>query len=167
MWKPIFKSQQRCIVPASAFYEHHTLDQDVMIEGATKKTNKVPFRISLKSSDVFGFAGLWNQWEDPETGEAVLTHAIITTAPNKTLGKIHNAKQRMPTILPESAYGLWLNKADRPEDLFDSNIFTPWPDEDMQYFQVNKQFDYGLNDESLLQPVEKQIQFSGEQKGLF
>ncbi|MFH5883659.1 SOS response-associated peptidase [Halalkalibaculum sp. DA3122] len=167
MWRPIFEKQQRCIVPVSGFYEHHTLNEEVMIEGSKKKTNKVPYRISLKSTDVFGFAGLWNIWVDKESGREMLSHAIITTDPNETVAKIHNSSKRMATILPETAYDLWLNKVDKPEDLFDANIFKPLADEDMQFHQVNKQFDYGLSDKGLRKPVEQPIQINGEQKGLF
>ncbi|MDR8393661.1 SOS response-associated peptidase [Aliifodinibius sp. S!AR15-10] len=92
---------QRCIIPVAGFYEHHTLKDDISIEGGKKPTNKVPYRISLKSAEVFGFAGMWNKWTDPETREVILSHAIITTDPNKSVGKIHNSKQRMATILPE------------------------------------------------------------------
>ncbi|MDX1639231.1 MAG: SOS response-associated peptidase [Balneolaceae bacterium] len=166
MWKPYFETQ-RCIVPATGFYEHYTLSEPKHIEGLDKPTDKVPFRIGLKSADLFGFAGVWNTWTDPNTGEVILSHAIITTDPNETVKKIHNTQNRMAMILPQSAYDLWLGDVDKGEDLFDANLFKPWPDEDMEYFQVNKQFDYGLRDETLRNPVQHQIRFEGEQRGLF
>jgi len=156
MWKPLFE-KQRCIVPATGFYEHHTLSEEKMIEGLDKPTNKVPYRISLKSSEVFGFAGLWNQWTDPDTGEVIQSHAIVTSDPNKTVKKIHNSQNRMALILPDIAHNLWLNDIDRGEDLFDAGVFQPWPDVDMQYHQVTKQIDYRLNDESLREPVNEAV----------
>lgn len=167
-WKPRFE-RQRCIVPATGFYEHFTLDEEQMIEGLDKPTNKVPFRLSLKSTEVFGFAGIWDSWTDKQTGEVIDSFSIVTTDPNETVSKIHNTKDRMALILPETAYDLWLSDIDKGKDLFDAGLFQPWPDEDIQYWQVNKQFDYGLNDDSLLEPVEQPASINGqeEQKNLF
>lgn len=156
MWVPYFE-KKRCLVPVSAFYEHHTLPAPQLIEGHDKPTNKVPFRIGLKSSDVFCFAGLYNKWIDPETGEEKLSHAIITTDPNDTLAKIHNSSKRMAVILPETAYDSWVNPIVKPESYFDEGLIQPWPDEDMDYFQITKNFDYGVSDEQLLKAVEKPI----------
>lgn len=159
MWKPMFE-KQRCIVPVSAFYEHHTLPKPQLIEGAKKETNKVPFRISLKSADVFCFGGIYNKWTDKDTGEEILTHAIVTTDPNETVGKIHNSRQRMVVILPETAYDTWLGPINKADDLFDTGLIQPWPDEDMEYFQISKSFDYGYTIDELLQPVSNPIELT-------
>ena len=86
--KPSFREafrSRRCIVPASGFYEW---------QKATKG-GKQPFYFYLKEKEVFGFAGLWEEWLDKETGEAVETCTIITTEANKVLKPVHD---RMPVI---------------------------------------------------------------------
>lgn len=157
MWAPYFK-KKRCLVPVSAFYEHHTLSEPKLIEGHNKPTNKVPFRIGLKSSEVFCIAGMYNKWIDPQTGQEKLSHAIITTSPNDTLAKIHNSSKRMAVILPETAYDTWVGPVNQDKDLFDAGLIQPWPDEDMEYFQITKGFDYGVSDNQLLKPVDHPIE---------
>ena len=61
--KPSFReafARRRCIVPASGFYEWQV---------AQGKTPKQPFYFYLKEKDVFGFAGLWEEWLNKQTGE--------------------------------------------------------------------------------------------------
>jgi putative SOS response-associated peptidase YedK len=55
-----------------------------------KKTDngKVPYRIMLKSGDLFAFAGLWDLWE--KEGVIIRSCSIITTAPNKLVANIHD-----------------------------------------------------------------------------
>jgi len=76
--------------------------------GRKKPTNKVHYYFTQKSNDVFGFAGLYDQWEDIESGQTVGTFSIITTEANPLLAKIHNQKERMPTILRQEDYDFWL-----------------------------------------------------------
>ena len=53
-----------------------------------------------------GFAGLWEVWTDPETGEEVTSCTIITCEPNPLLAELHN---RMPVILDPADYEAWLD----------------------------------------------------------
>lgn len=87
--KPSFREafrSRRCIIPASGFYEWMR----------AAKGAKQPFYFYLKEKEVFGFAGLWEEWLDKETGEAVETCTIITTEANDVLKPVHD---RMPVIL--------------------------------------------------------------------
>jgi len=96
--KPSFRSafqRRRCLIPASGFYEWK-------VEPGRKA--KTPMYIRKKSGKPFGFAGLWENWNSPD-GSSILSCTIITTAPNDMMKEIHN---RMPVILPESSYSLWL-----------------------------------------------------------
>lgn len=88
--------KQRCLVLADGFYEWRKVG-----------TGKTPMRIVLKSREPFGFAGLWDQWKDPATGQPVRSCTIITTEPNELMSTIHD---RMPVILPREAHGLWLDR---------------------------------------------------------
>lgn len=168
LWKPCFQ-KKRCIIPATGFYEHHTLDKDIELPGGKKPTNKVPYYFKLKSSDVFGFAGVYDEWEDKKSGQKVGTFAIITTDPNPLVAKIHNQKSRMPTILRKEDYDYWLDENVHPEDYFGQNIFTAYPEDDMQAWQVTKEFDYGKNDDEVIEPVENPIDLDNpdSQQSLF
>jgi putative SOS response-associated peptidase YedK len=52
------------------------------------------------------FAGLWDVWRDPSTGEVVYSCVIITTEANAVLSPIHD---RMPVILTNDAMTAWLD----------------------------------------------------------
>lgn len=155
-WKPIANNNQRCLIPVNYFFEPHTLSEERNIEGGKKPTNKVPFRIWLKSSEQFYIAGLWNEWTDTESGEIVLSHAVVTTKANDTMAKIHNAKKRMPAILPETALDDWLNDDIPTKEVHD--LLAPWPDEDTAYAQITKQFDYSASGEEITKSVDNPIQ---------
>ena len=166
LWRPCFQ-QKRCIIPAGGFYEHHHLDRDVQITGAKKPTNKIPYYFKLKSSDIFGFAGLYDQWEDKESGQTIGTFSIITTDPNPLVRKIHNNKERMPTILRKEDYDFWLDESVNPKDNFDQIIFVPYPEDDMEAWQITKELDYNRNDDKLIEPVDNPVSLDNPQQGLF
>ena len=67
---------------------------------------KQPYLIRLKDGGLISFAGLWETWSGPE-GE-VRSFAIITTAPNELMARIH---ERMPAIIPREQYARWLDPA--------------------------------------------------------
>jgi putative SOS response-associated peptidase YedK len=50
-------------------------------------------------------AGLWETWVDPAQGDALETCTIITTVANQVVAHYHD---RMPVIVPESAFAEWL-----------------------------------------------------------
>ena len=96
-WRGPWKRGQRCILPASGFYEWH------VNEDATK----TPYYITIVDQPVFGFAGLWDA-SKTDAGQVVESATIITMPPNKLMAEIHNAKQRMPAILAAANVGAWL-----------------------------------------------------------
>jgi putative SOS response-associated peptidase YedK len=63
----------------------------------------------LTKGEPFGFAGLWDAWKDPATGEWLQTFAIITTMANQLTGEVHD---RMPVILHPRDYDRWLDRGD-------------------------------------------------------
>ncbi len=102
--KPTFRSlfkKSRCLIPADGFYEWKEIPGEKI---------KQPYFIQLKGEHLFAFAGLWSSWQDPASGETIDTCTIITTAANKLLAKIHD---RMPVIIQQEQYGLWLATEDR------------------------------------------------------
>ncbi len=89
---------QRCIVPASGFYEWQA------VQGQKRKR---PHVIKPVKTPVLALAGLWSRWQLQEN-ESIDTFTILTCAPNETMKQIHH---RMPVILPPSAINPWLDPA--------------------------------------------------------
>ena len=98
--KPAFRSlvaRQRCIVPASGFYEW-----------TSTPTGKQPLYIYRADGGPLALAGLWAEWTDRESGELVTSHTVITCAANRFMAAYH---QRMPVILDGPALAQWLDPA--------------------------------------------------------
>jgi putative SOS response-associated peptidase YedK len=96
-WRSPWKRGQRCILPASGFYEWH----------ANHDGSKTPFYITCADQPIFGFAGLWDSSKRAD-GTVLESCAIITMAPNPLTAEIHNVKQRMPAILQTDDIEAWL-----------------------------------------------------------
>jgi putative SOS response-associated peptidase YedK len=124
--KPSFRSafrRKRCLVLADGFYEWRQ-------EPAGQR--KTPIYIKMVDSKPFAFAGLWESWQSPD-GSEILSCAIITTEPNNLMRNIHN---RMPVILPESAYPFWLES--REPDLAGLQaLLVPYPTHLMTAYPVS------------------------------
>jgi putative SOS response-associated peptidase YedK len=86
--------QRHCLIPADAFYEWKA-------EGKTK----TPYCFTMTDDSLFAFAGLWERWKGLD-GTQVESCTILTTEPNALCAEVHN---RMPVILPPTAYNLWLD----------------------------------------------------------
>ena len=133
--KPSFKNafrSQRCIIPASGFYEWQK----------TAKGAKQPFYFYLKDKEIFGFAGLYDQWLDKESGEQIETCTIITTEANKVLEPIHD---RMPVILKPNDYDQWLDAKEKDTDKL-QKLLIPYPATEMTSYQVSKSVNIPSND---------------------
>jgi putative SOS response-associated peptidase YedK len=103
---------QRCIIPASAFFEWKGNP------GA-----KAKYRIARKDGDLFGFAGLYEHWRDPNTDGELTTCTIITTQPNELVAPIHN---RMPVMLLPEDEDHWLDPdMSEPEEIV--SLLRPYP----------------------------------------
>jgi putative SOS response-associated peptidase YedK len=98
--------RRRCVIPADGFYEWRR-------EGRAKQ----PFLIHSPADAPLAFAGLWSPWRDPADGQWLLSATVVTTAANATVGELHN---RMPVILDEEAWRLWLDPDMRDEGLLQS-----------------------------------------------
>ena len=115
--------KKRCLVPASGFYEWIKTQ---------KKSTKTPLYFRLKSKEPFAFAGLWDEWRQPD-GDKLLSFTIITTGPNELMKPIHN---RMPVILRQKDENIWLD----PEITdFDQlvPILRPYPSDLMEAYEVS------------------------------
>lgn len=122
--KPAFRSpfrKRRCLIPVSGFYEWQR-------DGKSK----VPYLISLRSEELFAFAGLWEKWRAPE-GNLVESCTVLTTSPNELMATIHD---RMPVILKPADFGVWLDpQLDAASVL--TSLLVSYPAEEMQLEQVS------------------------------
>ena len=87
------------------------------------KGAKQPFYFRMKDKDVFGFAGLYEEWLDRETGEQIETFTIITTEANKVLEFVHD---RMPVILKPKDYDQWLDAKEKDTGKL-QKLLAPYP----------------------------------------
>lgn len=131
-------NHRRCLIPADGFYEWKLLG---------KKT-KIPYRIGLKESDLFAFAGLWDEFED-EKGEMMHTFTIITTAANEAMRSIHD---RMPVILSPELHSQWLDRQLPGDELMP--LLKPYPSDKMYMHTVSHLVNATINDSpELIKPT--------------
>lgn len=138
--KPAYKrliKSRRCLVIADSFYEWKKLNG-----------KKFPYRIMLKSNDLFAFAGLWDLWE--REGKSILSCSIITTSPNKICKDIHD---RMPVILPKEKEMNWLSDIAAEKAI---DLLKPYPDNGMKCYEVSLNVNNPNNNTAeILEPIKK------------
>jgi putative SOS response-associated peptidase YedK len=96
-WRDAFRSR-RCILPADGFYEWRG-----------PKGAREPLWFHRPDRGLLLFAGLYDGWVDPDTGEVRKTFTIITTTPNELVEPIHD---RMPVIIDPEHIDQWLGGAE-------------------------------------------------------
>jgi putative SOS response-associated peptidase YedK len=143
--KPSFRNafrKRRCLIIASGFYEWKKT------EGVAKKS---PYYIYLSSGLPFTFAGVWESWKKPETGERINSTSIITTFANELMLGLHD---RMPVIIHPDNYDLWLDsRNDDHNELL--SILKPYPSEEMECYAVSDLVNNPRNDsEDCIKPLQ-------------
>lgn len=93
-------SDQRCILPVTGFYEWKWLD--------SRGKRKEKYLIQLEQQPIFGLAGLYSSWTNPESGKNVNSFSLLTTVANEIMAEIHNIKKRMPLIMDVQQSAEWL-----------------------------------------------------------
>jgi putative SOS response-associated peptidase YedK len=88
--------RRRCLVVARGFYEWRK-------EGKHKQ----PFAIVPRDGEPTAFAGIWENWLDPQTGEWLRSVAIVTTAANEDVRALHD---RMPVVIAPDHFASWLGE---------------------------------------------------------
>jgi putative SOS response-associated peptidase YedK len=97
---PAFRTalrKRRCLVPVNAFFEW-----------SGEKGQRRKWRITLRDESLFALAGLWEWWQDRESGEAVTSYTIVTCEANAAIAPLHD---RMPVIVGAADYARWLDAA--------------------------------------------------------
>lgn len=145
--KPSFRKpirSQRCLIPADAF-----------IEGTVNEKLDKPFVLYLRNKvRPFAFAGIWDEWKHPESGELIRSFAILTTYPNRLMARIpHN---RMPVILHKEDEPRWLTNGLSTEEL--SSMMVPYPAELMNGYPIAPTIkNPKVNDPGLIHPAGPRI----------
>jgi putative SOS response-associated peptidase YedK len=133
--KPAFREalkKRRCLIPGDGFYE--------WVKNGKTKT---PFCFTMADESIFAFAGLWEQWKNPE-GNMVETCSIITTTPNALCADVHD---RMPVILPEDTYDLWLDPGYQKTDTI-CDLLKPFNPDLMRRYEVSSRVNLVKNDDA-------------------
>jgi len=124
--KPAFRNSirsKRCLVIADAFIEGTTSD----------KLNK-PYLVYLRDHQrPFAFAGIYEDWTDPSSGEIITTYSIITTVTNSLLAQLPH--HRSPVILRKKHEGLWLNTKTPLTDI--TRLLQAYPAEEMNAYPIS------------------------------
>jgi len=101
--KPAFRraaNSRRCLVPIDGWYEWQ--------RGPERKQ---PYYTHRADGSTLALAGIWEFWkpkEDPEGRypDGLVTASVLTTAAVGVLAQVHD---RMPLVLPPSAWDAWLD----------------------------------------------------------
>ena len=126
--KSSFKSsfaKRRCIVPADGFYEWKKVPG---------QKAKQPMFIHRTDGEPLAFAGLWSAWrskEDPT--QSLHSCTIITGEANGVVAEVHD---RMPIMLPPSAWQTWLSPDIDDLDLL-GRLLVPAPAEIIEIYPVS------------------------------
>lgn len=142
--KPMFKkafASQRCLIPATGFYEWAKIQQD-------SKPEKVPYFITLTNHPLFAFAGIYDVHKDAG-GVEHYSFAIMTTEPNSLMEKIHN---RMPVIIDKADYDEWLDAGTKESVV--RKMCVPYASAKMKAYIVSKNVNSPVNDRpDLILPI--------------
>jgi putative SOS response-associated peptidase YedK len=127
--KPAFrdawKRGQRCLLVHNGFYEWKKLDE--------KGKKKQAYAIDMADGSPMVTAGLWSSWKNPMSGEEILTCTMMTCAPNRVMGELHD---RMPVILAEQDWLKWLGEVPATEKELLA-LLKPCPDEALRIWPVD------------------------------
>jgi putative SOS response-associated peptidase YedK len=131
--------RKRCLIPADGFYEWRVVAPPRTPKGRPKKQ---PMFIHRRDGEPMAIAGLWDVWKvregvDPPTGtddEGWLRSCVIVTGePNDLVAPIHD---RMPVLLPESAWDAWLDPDNHDVDSL-HRLLVAAPSEQLELWPVS------------------------------
>jgi putative SOS response-associated peptidase YedK len=136
--KPSFRKAfrvRRCLIVADGYYEW-------------KKTNgaKQPYYFHRRDDRPFAFAGLWESWTDKSAADAaaaIESCTIITTSSNALARTVHD---RMPVILAERDYDLWLDR-DVDDAARLQPLLEPREDDQLEAYEISTFVNKPVNDE--------------------
>ena len=130
--KPAFReafARRRCLIPADGFYEWR------LTTGGLKQPVFISPPAATAPSALFALAGLWEVWRPAPDAPPLRTCTIVTTSANARLSVLHD---RMPVVLPPSAWSTWLDPTvdDRHGEL--SALLVAAPDDAVELRDVSR-----------------------------
>ncbi|MES1214041.1 MAG: SOS response-associated peptidase family protein [Bacteroidota bacterium] len=125
----------RCLVLSTGFYEWRHIPKLGKRGQPLAQTEKIPYYITLKNrNEFFYMAGVSRIWTNQSRGQSADTFAIVTTEANELMKKVHNAKKRMPVIMPVDIATKWIGEGLSEKEItelanyqFDANEMVAWP----------------------------------------
>jgi putative SOS response-associated peptidase YedK len=141
-------AKRRCIIPADGFYEWQKIPG---------QKAKQPMYIERADGEPLAFAGLWELWRPKGAAEGddrdlLRSCTIITGEPNEKMAEIHD---RMPVMLPPSAWSAWLDPANDDLDAL-ATLLVPAPSELITMHPVSTAVNNVRNDgPQLVEPAER------------
>lgn len=129
MWRDAW-ARARCLVPAEGWYEWRAVERIDPVTGEITRF-KQPHFIRRRDGGLLCFAGIASCRKDPETGESLVSCAVLTAAAIGSLAEIH---ERAPVVLPQDAHAAWLDRKltdpERAKAIADARVppeeFTHW-----------------------------------------
>lgn len=120
--------ERRCLMVSSGFYEWRHY------RGKT-----YPYFITVKGKEVFYIAAVWQPWTDRESGEHLITFALVTTKANALMARVHNKRKRMPVILTDDLAQEWMDRSLEEHRIKEIATFQ-FPSEQMEAYTIRKDF---------------------------
>jgi putative SOS response-associated peptidase YedK len=154
--KPSYRrafAKKRCLIPADGFYEWQAQPGKGDGTASTKaKPRKQPYFIHRKDGEPLAFAGLWEVWKVPEDSPDdtrdvggddgwLRSCVIVTTTANELMAPIHD---RMPVILPESAWAQWLDPEEHDVEAL-AKLLVPAEDGLLEAYPVSTEVNNARN----------------------
>lgn len=153
--KPAFKGvfkKYRCLIPMDGFYEWQATPPGAPL-GPKGKPVKQPMYVHRADGEPLAVAGLWSAWRDksgPSDAPWLHSCTIITTSANEMMAPVHD---RMPAILPASAWKEWLDPSESDLERLRS-LLVPAPNSLLTMHAVSTQVNNVRNrGAELIEPV--------------
>lgn len=146
---PAFKGpyqKRRCVVPVRGFYEW-----------CRENGRKMPYFIRPEQESGLLLAGLWDQWVNTETDEALLSFTILTAAANDQMEFVHH---RQPVMLSQDEALAWLDVKRPTKEL--EYLFASRLPIDLEAVPISSEINSARNkEESILRSTGRSVVIAG------
>jgi putative SOS response-associated peptidase YedK len=135
---------KRCLVVVDGFFEWRHVNN-----------KSYPYYIGLVDHQPFALAGIWDKWQNPDTGIESRTFSVITTEANPLMAQIHNTKKKMPVILPMDHEKNWIDDNLKQTDI--ESFLKPYNEDKMEAYPVDRSINrlaFNTSDPSVLNKQE-------------
>jgi putative SOS response-associated peptidase YedK len=131
--EPIFRSafkRNRCIIPASGYFEWKPVSDGQQC-----------YYICAADGGVLSIAGIWDEWNNIESGEIVPSCSMIVTAASSFMRSVHH---QMPPLLHKEDFERWLNGTASTE------VLKPADEDYLRMCPVSSDANHGGDDPTLI-----------------